>query len=219
LARLVLVELRKSVDTRSGVWLLASVGVLTVVLGLSERADSPVATAQLPVSVLLPLVGLLSVTSEWSTRSAVGTFSLVPSRLRVIAAKAAAASLVAVAGGGFALAVGVAGGGDASVLVASRLLLIDWVTMMCGLAFGLLVLYSAPAVATYYVVPIGWSIVGRLLPWDAVAPWLDIGRSRVPLAAPGVTGREWAMFLTSCLLWVALPAAVGVWRVRRASVS
>ena len=179
LARLTMVELRKSVDTRSGVWLLASVAVLTAALGL---ADSPVASAQLPISVLLPLVGLLSVTAEFSTRCAVGTFSLVPSRILIVVAKALAASLIAVCGAGFALAVGLAGGGDASAAVALQLLLVDWVTMMCGTAFGLLVLRSAPAIATYYVVPIGWSIVGRLLPLDAVAPWLDIGRSRVPLA-------------------------------------
>src|SRR5690606_37538154 len=102
LARLVAVELRKSVDTRAGRWLLVVIGLLGVaavslLLVSGERADvtlgSVLVIAQLPVALLLPVLGLLLVTSEFSQRSALTTFTLVPHRGRVIGAK-----LVAVVG-------------------------------------------------------------------------------------------------------------------------
>ena len=75
LARLSLVELRKMVDTRAGFWLILSVALLTVVVvgvmvfaGPAEdhtfREILSVAVA--PASVLLPIVGILLVSSEWS---------------------------------------------------------------------------------------------------------------------------------------------------------
>ena len=53
-----------------------------------------------PASVLLPIVGILLVSSEWSQRTGMVTFALVPRRGRVIAAKLLASvvlSLVALA--------------------------------------------------------------------------------------------------------------------------
>ena len=53
-----------------------------------------------PASVLLPIVGILLVSSEWSQRTAMTTFALVPRRPRVLAAKLLASvvlSLVALA--------------------------------------------------------------------------------------------------------------------------
>jgi len=237
LVRLTLLELRKAADTRAGGWLLATVGALTVaVVGVRLAAGgtaartlgSLVADAQLPVSVLLPVVGLLSVTGEWSQRTVLTTFGLVPARGRVVAAKLLAASLLAVAATAVAVAAGAvgfavggtAGGGHLSATVVAQLALVNWVTMLCGTAFGLLLLHSAPAVVAYYVVPLGWSVAGRLVPaLQSAARWLDVGQARVPLVAPGVTGQEWARFGTSALLWVAVPAVLGVLRVRRAEVT
>jgi ABC-2 type transport system permease protein len=106
LARLVLVELRKAVDTRAGRWLLVLIvlvamagAILTGVTGSAgDRNLVHVlgATSQL-VAVLLPVLGILLVTAEWSQRTALTTFTLVPRRDRVIAAKAAAGVLLAAA--------------------------------------------------------------------------------------------------------------------------
>jgi ABC-type transport system involved in multi-copper enzyme maturation permease subunit len=52
---------------------------------------------QWPVGILLPVLGILSVTSEWSQRTALTTFTLVPNRFRVIGAKIAAVAVLAVA--------------------------------------------------------------------------------------------------------------------------
>jgi ABC-type transport system involved in multi-copper enzyme maturation permease subunit len=53
--------------------------------------------ASVPVALLVPLVGLLLMSGEFSTRTLLVTFSLMPVRGRVVAAKSVAAILVAVA--------------------------------------------------------------------------------------------------------------------------
>jgi ABC-2 type transport system permease protein len=53
---------------------------------------------QIPVGVLLPVLGVLLVTSEWSQRTAMTTFALVPRRFRVLTAKPLAAAVLAVLG-------------------------------------------------------------------------------------------------------------------------
>ena len=101
MSRIVSVELRKSFDTRSGFWLMASIGILAVI---ATGADDPVrarrrarptstfaAAIGFPMAVILPMVAILSVTSEWSQRTGLTSFTLVPHRGRVILAKACVA--------------------------------------------------------------------------------------------------------------------------------
>jgi len=238
--RLSIAELRKAVDSRAGRALVVSVAALTVVavggqLAFGEAAGHRIgaltATAMLPVSVLLPVVAVLSVTTEFSRRTALTTFALVPDRGRVVAAKAVAVSGVALVGTVVSAATAVAafafgaaagrtvGGWGLPTSMLAQHGLVNWATMLCGLAFGLLLRQSPPALVAFYAVPIGWSAAGQLIPALAtVSPWLDIGQSRVPLVEPGVTGREWAMFATSCLLWVVLPAAIGLIRIRHVDI-
>ena len=106
LGRLTLVELRKMTDTRAGFWLqLAVVGLtLTIaglIIGFGKPEDQTLekmlqATIQ-PSANLLPVIGILLVSSEWSQRTAQISFTLVPRRPRVIGAKLLAALVVAVA--------------------------------------------------------------------------------------------------------------------------
>src|SRR5699024_4109565 len=49
----------------------------------------------LPVGILLPVLGILCVTSEWSQRTAVVTFTLVPVRWRPVAGKLLAGTVLA----------------------------------------------------------------------------------------------------------------------------
>ena len=85
--RLTGVELRKMVDTRAGFWLQLIVAVLTlaavVLVCIFAPTDELVfrdlfALAITPASILLPIVGILLVSSEWSQRTALITFTLVP---------------------------------------------------------------------------------------------------------------------------------------------
>ncbi|GAA0238122.1 hypothetical protein GCM10009539_24240 [Cryptosporangium japonicum] len=225
------VELRKAVDTRAGVALLVTIGVLVAaVAGLqlgfaSDRSwGSVVANAQQPVSVLTPLLGLLLMTGEFSQRTALTTFVLVPVRSRVVVAKFLAASvlsvLVTVAGFGITFVLLLGSSGEFSGSVVLQLAFVNWLTTMFGTSFGLLLWRSAPAIVVYYVVPFVWTFVGRIVPGlEPVSPWLDIGQSRTPLAGPGVEAVEWAQLGTSSLLWIALPAAVGFLRLTRADLS
>ena len=106
IGRLVTVELRKMVDTRAGFWLqLATVAttalVVIVRLVVGDAADHTFAAildvGVKPAAVLLPIAGILLVTSEWSQRTGMITFALVPVRSRVLGAKLIASLLLAVA--------------------------------------------------------------------------------------------------------------------------
>ena len=91
--RLVSVELRKMFDTRAGRWLLISIAastalVLVIQLWVVLAQDLTVTFndfaggANIPMNILLPVLGVMSVTSEWSQRTAMVTFTLEPSRSR-----------------------------------------------------------------------------------------------------------------------------------------
>src|SRR3954464_938790 len=105
-------------DTRSGFWLMASI-VITSVLATGAvvlfAADDDLVYSTFgsaigfPMAVVLPIVALLSVTSEWSQRSGLTTFTLVPRRGRVILAKGVSAVAVAVASMLIAFAIGALG--------------------------------------------------------------------------------------------------------------
>ena len=97
--RLTFVELRKMVDTRAGFWLQLTTAVFTlaivILFCIFGETDELIfrdmfALAILPASILLPIIGILLVSSEWSQRTALITFTLVPQRMRVMSAKIAA---------------------------------------------------------------------------------------------------------------------------------
>src|SRR5919108_1799055 len=123
LGRLVAVELRKILDTRAGFWLqLAAVAITALVVSVrlvvGDAADQTFAAVLdvgvKPAAVLLPVAGILLVTSEWSQRTGMITFALVPVRSRVVGAKLVASLVLAVAM--LAASVGIVAAG---VLVAS----------------------------------------------------------------------------------------------------
>ena len=97
-ARLLRAEFRKATDTRAARWLLAA----TVLLALAAQAvplvfprdvtqdrASFLTWAALGLSRLLPIALMLTMTAEWSQRTALTTFTLEPRRGRVLAAKVA----------------------------------------------------------------------------------------------------------------------------------
>jgi len=118
LTRLTAVELRKSFNTRSGRWLLAGLGLAAVLTTGAIIAWSPAEQLTysqftlaigVPMTVILPIIAVLSVTSEWSQRSGLATFTLVPHRGRVLLAKAFAAVLVTLPAAAAAFGVGALG--------------------------------------------------------------------------------------------------------------
>ena len=237
LGRLTLVELRKMSDTRAGFWLLLSTALITVAVAVIAGFELPtedatlvnfLAISLLPASVLLPVMGILLVTSEWTQRTAMVTFVLVPHRGRVLAAKLLAGlgltlvafqiclvlALVATAaagGGGtdeWSLSAGLIGQAVVSVAIP----------MLTGIGFGAALLASAPAIVLYFVLPTAFGILGSLNALEGVARWVDQSRTMDKLVEDTLSGTQWARLGVSVALWTLLPLAVGWWRVARSDV-
>jgi ABC-2 type transport system permease protein len=231
MGRLTTVELRKMTDTRSGFWLLLLVGLsalAVVVLVLSvgkpedQTFDSLFGDCVGIVSVLLPIVGLLVVTSEWSQRTALTTFTLVPERSRVVVAKLLAGSALAlvavVASLAFAAAGNLISGGswEFTLTHLASGALYELFGMLSALALGLLIMRSAAAIVTYFVLPTVIGIVTEVVTaLHGPAKWFDPNQSTSPLAEGTVHGAGWAHFAVTAAIWVVLPLALGLLRLRR----
>jgi ABC-2 type transport system permease protein len=238
MGRLTAVELRKMVDTRAGFWLQLAVAALTVVVVVviaivghaqDQTLREMLSAALMPSSVLLPVVGILLVSSEWSQRTAPITFALVPQRSRVIAAKVAASIVLSLVAFAFCLAMAVVGTAIASpgiehtwslpagLLGQSALSLATG--MVGGVAFGAALLSSAPAIVLSFALPIGWAAIGSISIFEGTARWLDGSRSLSPLTEHLMSTTEWARAGTTLALWMVLPLAIGLWRILRDEVA
>ncbi|BBH70592.1 hypothetical protein ACTI_72770 [Actinoplanes sp. OR16] len=240
LSRLTVVELRKLADTRAGLWLLIIIGVATagtsaILLGWAEDPEQTFAAfftfGLVPSAVLLPVLGILSVTSEWSQRTALSTFTLVPARSRVMLAKLAAGTLIAIAAtaatGVFAAVANVIAGllgGDASWSLDSSLiwqgLLLQIIFVLMGIGFGALLLSTPLAIVIYFALPTVWTILGEVISGlRTAAGWLDLNLTSQVMTEPDMTGDQWARLGVSVALWVVLPLVLGTIRVLRREVS
>lgn len=238
--RLLRGELRKLTDTRSGKWLLIAVMALTPVIDAVMLATAKpksltyaefVDVTQSPQKILLPLLGLLSVTTEWSQRTGLVTFTLEPDRMRVLRAKLSATLLLGLAVIAVALTAAAVGNllgstlrhGDGSWafgLGGFRDILIVQITgLVQGLAFGMLLLISAAAIATYYVLPfLSTLLFTSVSAFKGVKGWFDLNSSQDPLYNHDITGSGWAQLSVAVLIWVALPAVAGVLRALRSEI-
>ncbi len=238
LGRLVAVELRKIVDTRAGFWMQVATVALTVLVVIARRVagdggDHSFAgvldVGLMPAAVLLPVAGILLVTSEWSQRTGMITFSLVPVRSRVLGAKVIASLLLSVAmlvmvvgvvaAGVAAAAPGVDGTwSDAAPLVGQSAVYLTG-GMLTGVAFGAVVLASAPAIVALFALPIAWTAVASLSFFADAAPWLDTRVALAPLHREVLTATQWAHAGTALALWMLLPLLLGFWRISRREVA
>ena len=244
--RLVGVELRKMVDTRAGRWLLVATAALTglvlavqLTVGVVQELPLDLRTfmmgVNLPLGVFLPILGAMSVTSEWSQRTALVTFGQVPSRARVVAAKLAATLGLAVAAAvvgvllalaarlTFGLLAGTEPGWGFGVVDAFHYLLLHVCGLVLGFVLGLLLLNTAAAVVAYFVLgfvlPSVSSLGAALMPWwRDLQPWGDFQFAQLPLLTGQPTAENWAQLATSGSIWLGLPLLVGLWRVLHAEV-
>lgn len=233
--RLVRIELRKSVDTRAGRWLLITLAGIVALVSLALAIWGPEAdqtfvsflqAAFLPLTILVPVLGIMSATQEWSQRTGLTTFALEPRRGRVVAAKMVAGAalglaVLAAAFAGAAVATALAGATWTldGLSVAGVVLVVVLFTLQ-GVGFGLALLNTPLAIVATLVLPTVWSILSGLFSWFSdVAPWLDLSTATVPLLEGTLDGEAWGHLVTSTGLWVALPLAVGTWRVLRREIS
>jgi ABC-2 type transport system permease protein len=236
LPRLTAVELRKMVDTRAGFWLLLSVqllaGAVVTMMLFSASPDqqnfgSFLATTLFATSLVLPLLGILAVTGEWSQRTGLTTFALVPERERVIAAKLAAAVVLALLSVVVCLAcaaVGnvIAGGSwDTSLDQLGEGALFEVLAMLGGVGFGLAFLNSPLAIVAFFLLPRATDILGeRIGAFEKPADWLEMARVVEPMVDQDVsmTGTDWVQLATASGLWVGAFLVLGFWRLRRTEV-
>ena len=244
--RLVQVELRKMFDTRAGRWLMISLAALTalvlviqlwVVLAqdLTVAFNDFAGGANIPMTILLPVLGAMSVTSEWSQRTAMVTFTLEPSRTRFIAAKFVSTLVVAVAAVVVGLVLPLIANGLYSAFSDNPVnwelgpfrifcyFLLYLFAMSSGFALGMLFLNTAAAVVFYFVysfiLPGLFELGAALMDWFRdIRPWIDFATAQNPIIEADVSGEQWAQLATSSAIWLLLPLAIGVWRVLRAEV-
>lgn len=238
--RLVHAELRKITDTRASRWLLAGIIattpiVVTVMLFVAQPRDLTYAKfvdfTQSPQKYLLPVVGLLTATSEWSQRTGLTTFTLAPQRHRVYLAKFSAALMLGVvviaivfpaAAIGNVLGAAFRGGSGSWSFGAStstEVALVLLLGLIQGIAFGMALLVTATAVVVYYLLPNLTSVAFGASPGvKHAAPWFDLNQATSPLYSHDITGTGWIQLASATALWIGVPLAIGALRVSRTEV-
>lgn len=244
LHRIVSVELRKSFDTRAGFWLLSSIGAAALlttgaIIAWAPRAELTysqfILAIGMPMTVILPIIAALSVTSEWTQRTGLATFTLVPHRGRVLLGKAAGSVLVALVATLVAFVVAALG-----TVVASRLAGIEpvWdvdaaslvafgsaieLLLLTGFTLGTLIRASAGAIVAYmiyaFLLPGVLTLLAMYQAWFRdLRPWADAKLTQEALMNGGLSGDQWAHLAVTTMVWLVIPLVIGVVRVLRAEV-
>jgi ABC-2 type transport system permease protein len=243
--RLVRVELRKSYDTRAGFWLLAVIGLIVlaaeiIVLAVVTSQDETmsfgdfIGVAAFLTSFLLPVLGIMVLTTEWSQRTAMVTFALEPRRPLVIAAKALVGVLLTVATVVVSIAIGfvanlvygmLQGGADWTFGWPdfAAFLLTQTLAMLGGFALAALLLNTPAAIVAFFVyrwvLPGLFALGAALMGWfESLQPWIDFQSAQAAIWDWSSSAEDWAQLVVSGILWLVLPLAIGIWRVLRAEV-
>lgn len=244
--RLVAVELRKTYDTRAGWWLIGITMILALVADtialivvtvqdIESTYGDFVGGAAFVSSILLPVLGIMLVTSEWSQRTAMVTFTLEPRRAHVVAAKLIAGLMLTGFVVVFALVVGlvcnllyglIQGNGSDWTFGWSGFfgfVITQTLAMLGGFALATLLLNTPGAIVLFFVYK--WVLPGlfalgtALMAWFSdVAPWIDFQAAQQPLFDMSLQGDDYAHLFVSGFIWLALPLAIGIWRILRAEV-
>lgn len=241
--RLLAAEFRKLTNTRAGRVLLALIGLS--ILGIAaalviwyDLVATPgawwidVTVVSLGATILLPILGILLITQEWSQRSALTTFVLEPRRGRVILAKVLvalgwvvigmAATVVATM---LAHAIGAALH-DAPMVWAPewKMLLGTLVVVMLhtllAMGLGLVLMNSPAAIVMYMALPTLLPIIAMMNDKLAtVMTYVDPAKAWAPLHAGMWDGDIAAKALVAVAIWVVLPVTAGVVRHLRREVN
>lgn len=241
--RLLGVELRKMLDTRAARWMLYVIVGLTAlamaaVMWFSRDAGASfldlLAAASTPQGLLLPVLGIMTVASEWGQRTALITFSQEPRRMRVMAAKTVAAVLVGLVVLAITLGLGALGhvlsaelaGGTVDLgtvpghmWLGILVMQVGYVVM--GVAFGAVFLSTPLAIAAFFVLPQIVTIVLVAFTWTREhGIWFDFQQATGLLLDPAQApaAQAWQQTGTAALIWVVLPLVVGLWRIARREV-
>ncbi|TDW98030.1 ABC transporter permease [Kribbella sp. VKM Ac-2566] len=235
--KLVTIELRKSVNTRSGRVLIAAVLLLALAALAWQFTHLPkgdagfdgfLGAASTGVMLLLPVIGVMAMTSEWTQRTALTTFTLSPRRVRVQLAKFVSAVVLSVvvmtAVVGLALASTALAGAvtdhaasypDLGGQLAGAYLTVA-LNVVMGAAFGAVIPQTAVAILAFFIAPTAWSLAGPALFKDN-ANWLDVFGALGRIAERDLHGMV-PETLVAVGVWIVLPTIVGLWASSRREV-
>lgn len=242
--RLVSIELRKMFDTRSGFWLMASIAILAVLASAAVVIFAPdseinyeafASAIGIPMSILLPVVAILSVTSEWSQRSGLTTFTLVPARGKVLAAKLVGTVLIGVLSMILAMAIGAVGNLVGSAIAGvdttwglgiaelSKIILASILGMLIGFMLGALIRNSAGAIVGYFVYAFVLPTISGILMatqdwYTDVQRWVDFQFNSSYLYDGVMKASDWGYLGFTGLIWLVIPLAVGLGLTLRSEV-
>lgn len=246
LLRLVKVELRKAVDTLASFWLVAAIAILIIMVegalllvvllqdGESTAGDYAFFASYI-TAVVLPVLAIMLVTSEWTQRTAMVTFAIEPRRSRVLLAKYLTGIVLTVAAVVIAVVIGLFCALVCQVVqpelttfdlggrFLGGFLITQVLAMSLGFAMACLLLNTPAAIVVfvvYRVIPV--SVFGILAvnfeTFADVRPWIDFEYAQGPIYDLSVSGSEWGHLLTAGALWLGLPLTLGVLRILRAEV-
>lgn len=232
---LVRVEWAKANDTRAARWLLALVALTTVGIALvpvlvptsfEQTQASYLRVTAIGLSMLLPVVAILTFTGEWGQRSIITTFTQEPRRIRIVNAKLAVSMLLAAGGavfGGLVTAAGVGLAGvsgraveaNLSVGVVASFVLYVALNVLAAVALGALLQNSAAAIAASFALPAAVAVLATAS--TLVADWVDMATTW-----NWVLENDWAGHVSrisfSVAVWVVVPLTAGVLRTLRRDV-
>jgi ABC-2 type transport system permease protein len=235
-SRLFRAECRKATDTRAARWLLAAAVLLALAAqavplafarDVTQNRASFLTWAALGLSRLLPIALMLTMTAEWSQRTALTTFTLEPRRGRVLAAKIVAGLALGVIGG--CLAFAIAQAGLAVALVHGRPAASGWswpelagfaayvvLTSGIGIAIGSAVHNTAAAIVTYFALAAVTSLL--LIPAvQKAGSWADSSQTFGWMLAGQWSGHG-PQIASSAGIWILAPLAIGTVRTIRRDV-
>lgn len=218
--------------------IMAVVATAAVILFAADHEltySSFASAVGIPTAILLPIIAIVSVTDEWSQRSALTTFTLVPGRDRVLAAKAIACVTTAVVSVPIAFGVGALGNllgtsitGVEPVwnLTVSNLLTIglaNLLALLFGFMLGLLIRKTPGAIVAYFVytfvLPPLTMLRAASQDWfHDLQPWADYGYAHAQLFDGTLTAQQWGHLGVTAVIWLAIPLTAGLAFVSRAEV-
>jgi ABC-2 type transport system permease protein len=234
--RLLRAEWQKTTSTRAIRWLLAATAVVTIGAlaipllfprDITQSRAAYLTWAALGLSRLLPVALMLTVTAEWSQRTAMITFTQEPRRSRVLAAKLLTGLAASLAGAAFAFLAaqvvvltanaagrGITTGWDWPKLAGFITFIL--LTGTIGIAFGTLLHNTAATIVSYFALGGVFSLL--MIPaLQAAGRWVNTGQTY-----GWVLEGQWAGHVSqiaiSSLLWIALPLALGLIRTVRRDV-
>ena len=101
---------------------------------------------------------------------------------------------------------------DAAPLIAQSAVYLT-AGMVIGVAFGMVLLASTPAIVALFALPIAWAALASLSFFADTAPWLDTRLALGPLPQEVLSATQWAHAGTALAIWMLLPLLIGIWRI------